>query len=207
MGLRQPGTHDAGNALLPPRPQRVDHRDAERARKMIAVNRGPLVSQRRGRPVGQIGRGEKVDADADHHRIAGALHQYAGAFGTIDQQVVGPFKLRTDIGRQCRDGFRERNPGDQCQRCRRRVADRQMDDGRTHEIALPVAPCPAEAAAPGSLTVGDEPVPFADMLAACQPRQQVGVGRTCLRDTLDRRDQKSTEAACADMAASTGMNK
>lgn len=72
---------------------------------------------------------------------------------------------------------------------------------------MPVAPGPAQTAAACRLAVGDEPVPFTDMLAACQPRQQVGVGRTCLRDPLDRRDQKSTDAACAEATASIGMKR
>jgi hypothetical protein len=82
-----------------------------------------------------------------------------------------------------------------------------MDHGRAHEIALPVVPPAPEAAATGGLAVGDEPMPFADELAAGQPRQQVGVGRTCLRDPLDRRDQKSTAAAAADAAPSIGMKR
>ena len=60
---------------------------------------------------------------------------------------------------------------------------------------------------PGGLAVGDEPMPLADMLARCQPRQQVGVGRTCLRDPLDRRYQNSTAAALAERTASTGMKR
>ena len=59
----------------------------------------------------------------------------------------------------------------------------------------------------GGLAVGDEPMPLADMLAAGQSRQQVGVGRTCLRDPLDRRDQNSTAAAVADSAARTPMKR
>ena len=47
----------------------------------------------------------------------------------------------------------------------------------------------------------------ADMLAAGKPLQQVGVGRTCLCDPLDRRNQKSTAAALADSAARTGMKR
>ena len=82
-----------------------------------------------------------------------------------------------------------------------------MNDGRAHEIALPVAPRPPEPPAPGGLAVGDEPVPLADMLATRQPRQQVGVGRTCLRYPLDRRDQNSTEAALAAATASIGMKR
>ncbi|WP_260583999.1 hypothetical protein [Sphingopyxis sp. PET50] len=50
-------------------------------------------------------------------------------------------------------------------------------------------------------------MPLTDMLAAGKPRQQVGVGRTCLRDPLDRRDQKSTAAAAADAVPSIGMNR
>ena len=72
---------------------------------------------------------------------------------------------------------------------------------------MAVAPCAAQAAAPGSLAVGDEPMALADMLAVRQPCQQVGVGRTGLLDPLDRRDQKSTAAAVADSAASTGMKR
>jgi hypothetical protein len=82
-----------------------------------------------------------------------------------------------------------------------------MDDGRAHEIALPVVPVPPEATAPGGLTVGDEPMPLTDMLAAGQPRQQVGVGRTCLRYPLDGRYQNSTAAALAETTASTGMKR
>lgn len=59
----------------------------------------------------------------------------------------------------------------------------------------------------GGLAIGDQPLAFADMLAACQPRQQVGIGRTCLRDPLDRRDQNSTDAAPAAATASIGMNR
>jgi len=51
-----------------------------------------------------------------------------------------------------------------------------VDDGRAHEIALPVVPATPEAPAPGGLAIGNEPMAFTDMLAACQPRQQVGVG-------------------------------
>lgn len=72
---------------------------------------------------------------------------------------------------------------------------------------MPVAPGAAEPPASGSLAVGDEPMALAYMLAAGQPRQQVGVGRTCLRDPLDRRDQNSTDAAWADATASMGMNR
>jgi hypothetical protein len=82
-----------------------------------------------------------------------------------------------------------------------------MDDRRAHEIALPVVPAAAEAPASGSLTVSDQPMAFADMLAACQPRQQVGVGRTCLRDPLDRRYQNNAAAALAERTASTGMKR
>src|SRR3546814_1472028 len=80
-----------------------------------------------------------------------------------------------------------------------------MHHGRPHEIAETVAPCAAKAPAPRRLAISDEPMPFADMLAAGQPRQQVGVGRTCLRYPLDGRDQNSTAAALAETTASTGM--
>jgi hypothetical protein len=82
-----------------------------------------------------------------------------------------------------------------------------MDDGRAHEIALPVIPAATEAPASSGLAVGDEPMPLAHMLAAGQPRQQVGVGRTCLRDPLDRRYQNSTDAAAADATVSMGMKR
>ena len=82
-----------------------------------------------------------------------------------------------------------------------------MDQGRPHEIALSVVPVAPEAPAARGLAVGDEPMPFADMLAGCQPRQQVGVRRTGLLRPLDRRDQNSTTAALAEMIASTGMNR
>ena len=82
-----------------------------------------------------------------------------------------------------------------------------MDYRRPQEIAVTIAPRAAQTAAPRSLAVGDQPIPLADMLTACQPRQQVGVGRTCLRDPLYRRDQKSTAAALAEITASTGMKR
>ena len=72
---------------------------------------------------------------------------------------------------------------------------------------MPIVPAAAEPPAPGSLAIGDQPMALADMLAACQPRQQVGVGRTCLRYPLDRRYQNSTAAALADTTASTGMKR
>ena len=81
------------------------------------------------------------------------------------------------------------------------------DDGRAHEISQAVAPHPTQTAAPGGLAVGDQPMPLADMLAASQPRQQVGVGRACLLGPLDRRDQKSTAAAPAERTASAGMKR
>ena len=72
---------------------------------------------------------------------------------------------------------------------------------------MTVAPRAAQTPATRSLAVGDQPMPFADMLTACQPRQQVGVGRTCLRDPLDRRYQNNTAAALAETTASKGMKR
>jgi hypothetical protein len=82
-----------------------------------------------------------------------------------------------------------------------------MNDRRAHEIALPVVPSAPEPSAPGGLAIGDQPMPLADLLAPGQPRQQVGVGRTCLRYPLDRRDQNSTAAALAETTASIGMKR
>jgi hypothetical protein len=82
-----------------------------------------------------------------------------------------------------------------------------MNDGRAHEIALPVVPAAPQPSTSCGLAIGDQPMPLADLLAASQPRQQVGVGRTCLRYPLDRRDQNSTAAALAEMTASIGMKR
>src|SRR3546814_5349631 len=59
------------------------------------------------------------------------------------------------------------------QRRRRRIAGGELHDGRSHEIALPVAPRTTEPPAPRGLAVGDQPMPLADTFAARQPRQQV----------------------------------
>ena len=174
---------------------------------MVAVELDALGSQRGSGTIGQFGRGNQIDANADHHRIARTLHQDAGAFGAVDQQVVRPFELRVNTRSERGNGFGERDPGDERERRRRRIADRQVDDGRAHEIALPVIPAAPEPPAPGGLAIGDEPMTLTDMLAACQPRQQVGVGRTCLRDPLDGRYQNSTAAALAERIASTGMKR
>jgi hypothetical protein len=82
-----------------------------------------------------------------------------------------------------------------------------MDYRRSHEIAVTVAPCAAKTPASCRLAVSDKPMPLADMLTASQPRQQVGVGRTCLRDPLDRRYQNNTAAALAETTASKGMKR
>src|SRR3546814_2744319 len=82
-----------------------------------------------------------------------------------------------------------------------------MHHGRPHEIAETVAPRAAEPPAPRGLALGDQPVALADMPAAGQPRQQVGVGRTCLRYPLAGRGQNSTAAALAETTASTGMKR
>jgi hypothetical protein len=82
-----------------------------------------------------------------------------------------------------------------------------MNRGRTHEVARPVVPAAPEPPAPGGLAVGDQPMALSDMLTACQPRQQVGIGRTCLRYPLDRRYQNSTAAALADATASIGIKR
>src|SRR3546814_15503262 len=70
-----------------------------------------------------------------------------------------------------------------------------------------VAPRTTEPPAPRGLAVGDQPMPLADMFAARQPRQQVGIGRNGLLGPLDRRDQNSTEAALDAATASHGMNR
>ena len=207
MPQRQPGADDALHALLPPDPQRIDHRDRQDIGKAVAIDPRILVGQAGGWTVGQLGRRHEIDPHADDHRIARAFEQYARTFGAVYQHIVRPFQLEIDHRGERRDGPGERDSGNQRQRRGYRIPRAELDHRRAHEIAVPVAPRAAEPSASGGLAVGDEPMPLADMLAARQPRQQVGVGRACLPGPLDRRDQNNTAAALAERTASTGINR
>ncbi len=62
----------------------------------------------------------EVDAEADHHRVAGALEEDAGELGAMEEEVVGPFQPESVIraGEEEAHRLLQRHRGDQRQRRR-----------------------------------------------------------------------------------------
>ena len=143
--------------------------------------------------IGQVGMMREVDAEADHHRIVGALEQDARQLGAVEQQVVGPFD-RTGAVAASPAQIRRPPPAsadrrDQRQRRGGRIARAQPDQRAGVEIAGRRRPTPRPAArAPRSAARRAATGPR--LAPGARQREHIGIGRSRLRDGADRRSEQ-----------------
>ena len=69
---------------------------------------------------------------------------------------------------------------------RGRIAIRDSDDRRAHEVARAVEPLATLAPSPRGLPKSDEPIALRNALSVSEPRKQIGIGRTRFLDDLNQ---------------------
>ena len=146
-----------------------------------------------------VGVMREVDAHADHQRFANAFEQDAGAFGAVQQHVVGPFEGEARwLAGERRQRIMQGERGDEAE-----LLDLtgRLDQHAAHEIAGTIVPHPAPAAAPSSLAIGDHPMAIGQRLGA---GQQPIVGGTDLCEVGEAAQAGNSAAAARAVAATSG---
>ena len=64
----------------------------------------------------------QVDTKTNHNSIVASFKQNASQFGTVRQNIVGPFDLNAAIGGKSADHLVERNRRNKCERRHGRIA-------------------------------------------------------------------------------------
>ncbi len=149
-----------------------------------------LATKSGGGAVRQVGRGCKVDAEADNDAIIASLEQDSGKLLSRKQQVVGPFQHQCLAWNRSVQRLDEREASGKRECLSRRIIVAQVDEDTAVEIAVGRDPVPALAALACCLLERDEPVSFDGIRIG----KQVGIGRAGALDDPDSA-QKSDPAA------------